>query len=171
MSTLIELIRAGELVKLDPDLDADQLEHRCIYVFPHVPQQVERLVAAVSDLGVEQTPLEQLDDLVYHFATGGELNTPRQFHIMHPRGDGIWELKTADLRVLGWFYRRDCFICTAILPCQLVKGTIDGVPSSGSLYTGLCADAVRRRGVLELDPPEYVPGEHPENVISNYSCS
>lgn len=171
MSTLIELDAAGALVRLDPDLDADQLEQRCIYVLPHVIRQIERLMDKASPRGLAETPVEQLNDLVAHFAMGGELDMPRHFHIMRPRGDSVWELKTADVRLMGWFAAKDVFICTSVLDAQLVKGTEDSRVASGNLYSGLCAEAVRYRNELDLDPPKFVPGEHPEDVVSNYTCS
>lgn len=164
MSTIVELAAAGSIVKLDPCLDADQQEERCIYLLPHVTKHLDQLDGKASPLELEVTPLEQLVDLAARFASGEELDYPRQFHIMLPHDDGVWELKTPDLRLFGWFAQKDVFVCTGILDAARVKGT--DRPSSGSLYGPLRDAVIRYREQLNLDPPKFVPGKNPSDVVS-----
>ena len=171
MATPIELEDRGELVKLNPDLDADELENRCIYVLPRVIAQIEKLAEFEPVKAPTEPHLEQLYEFLAHFAGGGELDMPRQFHDLDHRVEGVWELKTADIRLVGWFHRRDCFICTAVRDASFVKGTRPGSLSSGPLYYGLCEEAVAARDRIDLDPPIFIAGEHPENVVSNYTRS
>ncbi|MGY6645114.1 MAG: hypothetical protein ACXIVD_07820 [Salinarimonas sp.] len=55
------------------------------------------------------TPKEQLYELFRVFITGEVLRTDDQFHVMRPTDDAVWELKTPDLRIFGWFIAKDQF--------------------------------------------------------------
>jgi hypothetical protein len=173
MATILELIGKGELIKLDPALGPRELEQRCIYLSARTAEGLgEKLKNMNSELGIENSPAEQLDDLVYHFATGGELDYPRQFHEMIHRREGIWELKTPDVRLFGWFYKRDCFICTAVADANVIKhGPADLLSSRGTMYSGYCEDAWYRREQLDVDPPKFISGNKLSDVVSNFSCA
>jgi hypothetical protein len=80
---------------------------------------------------------------------------------LRPAGDGVWELKTADLRVFGWFHAKDCFLGHCADTAERVK--------EHRLYTGYVGEVVRFRDSLPLDEPKYIPGEDPDAVVSNSS--
>jgi len=160
MATILELFARGELEKIDPQLAADEMEERQIFLVAGVADRLNALLNnMVYPWDTETTPAEQLDELVYHYATGGALDYPRQFHnLVHAR-DGIWELKTPDLRLFGWFPVRDCFICSDIADANVVKQT--------GQYAGYCEQAWFRRERLDLDEPKFLTGEEPSDVVSN----
>jgi hypothetical protein len=76
-------------------------------------------------------------------------------------GDGIWELKTADLRLFGWFLQKDCFIVSDIDDTGRIK--------QSNLYRGYCLQAVRRRDALELNEPKFIRGDNPDDVVSDWN--
>ncbi|MED5545756.1 MAG: hypothetical protein VYD90_10945 [Pseudomonadota bacterium] len=119
----------------------------------------EKVANMQSDWDVEVDPSEQLYELMRHFIVGGRMDYPRQFHQLHHRRDGIWELKTPDLRLFGWFPKRDCFICSDVANATKVKA--DGA------YAGYCEQAWFARDRLGLDPPKYISGGEPQHVLSN----
>lgn len=168
MATLIELAEAGHLERLVGLLESHEQEVRCIYVFPHVVAQIEALDGQASPTGAELKPLEQFYGFAAEFVSGAEMETPSQFHDLRHREDGIWELKTTDLRFFGWFYCRDVFIVTDVKDATFVKHGPPGIKIAGSLYPGFGSEVVRRRNELDLDPPKFVEGKHPEDVVSNY---
>lgn len=74
--------------------------------------------------------------------------------------DGIWELKTADLRIFGWFFVRDCFIGSAANLTDTIKQL--------HLYRPYVQEAVRLRDALDLDIPKFIPGDDPHAVVSDF---
>lgn len=159
MATIEQLVAQDQLIRFDPELGWREMEDRFILFLPKAAQwMTQRLPNESSSWNIELSPQEQFDDLAYTFCSGRELVFEHQvapiFHIEH----GIWELKTADLRLFGWFPRRDWFICSGVNTAEEVKRL--------HLYAGYRDEAVRRRDQLDLNPPKFLPGEDPNVVIS-----
>ncbi len=95
------------------------------------------------------------------YASGQTLTYRRAFHPIWHAGNGVWMLKTADLRVFGWFHARDCFVGHAANTAEQVK--------AHNLYHGYAGEVVHFRNQLDLDEPKFVAGEDPNAVVSNLS--
>lgn len=161
MATIVELTALGSLVKVDPALSVRQLEMRCIYLLPEAHTWLlEELPATDSNWNIEETPAEQFDTLVYEFCAGLSLPVDKRFKALIHRGGGLWELKTADLRLFGWFVHKDCFV---VSDCD-TAGRVKEV----GLYRGYCDQAERRRNLLDLDEPKFITGDNPDDVISDW---
>lgn len=160
MATLVELEARGELERLDAALDPDEQEFRCVYALRIVVDGLQkRLSTMVSKWKTEQTPAEQLDEILYNFVSGNALDYPKQFHEIKHHGDGFWELRSPDLRLFGFFYKIDCFICTDVVDKNFIG---DGAATSGYIVQGKF-----RRNRLDLDEPKWITGSRPEDVVSN----
>ncbi|MBU1375905.1 MAG: hypothetical protein KKE02_15545 [Alphaproteobacteria bacterium] len=120
----------------------------------------ERLPKEISQWGVESTPEEQVAALLEDFCGGGELAVGPRFHILYPGKDGVWELKSPDARIFGWFVHRDCFV-------GYVGDTAERVKKYG-LYAGYVGETIRFRDQLPLDPPKFIADEDPHAVVSAY---
>jgi hypothetical protein len=162
MATLIELDRIGQAFKLDPVLEYNEQEWRMIYTSPRLKNWIENdLSRLVSTWAVEVDPVQQLDALIEEFCSGTTLCFGEQFKpIQHVKG-GIWELKTPDLRMFGWFHVKDCFVAWRADHADFIK--------EHDLYYGLAGEAAMFRDRLDLDEPKFVPGEDPNAVVSNYN--
>src|SRR5262245_23368864 len=111
MATVVELDARSDLFRYDPCLPPNQQEFRCLYGSPRFVAWVENTLPTLgSRWGVEQSPLEQFDALMEVYASGEPLTFGWKFKPLVHLAEGVWELKTADLRVFGWFSARDCFI-------------------------------------------------------------
>lgn len=164
MATLIELQSAGQLFKIDPALRPREQESRIVYVVPQLRAWIENTLPGLgSTWKIDQTPNEQLDACVATFCSGTELTYGEQFKPLTHLRDGIWELKTADLRMFGWFPQIDCFVGTDADLADRIK--------QSRMYKPYCQQAVRRRDTLDLDEPKYIQGKEPHDVVSNYSFS
>lgn len=162
MATLSQLDQAGAVHKLDPGLPETTQPERMVYISPRVRKWIEeKLPDQGSTWNIEETPQEQLVALTEAFCRGDELAYDHQFKTLHHKEAGIWELKTADVRVFGWFAHKDCFVAAEIDVAQRVK--------DHNLYHGYCGATARFRDELDLDDPKYVPGDDPDAVVSNYS--
>ena len=122
---------------------------------------MDTVLAGGSTWKIEETPAQQLDALTVHFVSGDPLTFGWQFKPLVHHGDGIWYLKTADIRLFGWFPFRDCFIAGAIGLTDLVKRS--------ALYRGFAGEVARLRDKLPLDEPKFVGGADPHAVVSNLS--
>ena len=77
---------------------------------------------------------------------------------LYEHEDGVWELKSADIRVFGWFYKRDVFIAAAADAAWKIK--------EYCLYAGYRDQTKRDRDALDLDPPKFIAGSDPNAVVS-----
>lgn len=162
MATIIDLVKAQKLFKLDPELEPNEQEWRWIYALPQFRKRVEDDLATwASTWEVEVAPIQQMDALMEVFCSGVTLTFGTQFRPLVHIKDGIWELKTPDLRLFGWFHVKDCFIGSALDLAFNVK--------SYNLYAGYASEAARLRDQLDLDEPKFVPGSDPNDVVSNYN--
>ncbi len=161
MATLSELEHSGHLSKWEVDLRPPQQEERLIYVSPRLTEWLERdLPPLVSSWDLEETPLQQVYAFVSIFIAGDTLVFCHQFSPLRPIGDGAWELKTADVRIFGWFPIRDCFVGVSANEAWRVKAS--------NLYAGYRGEVVRFRNELALDEPKFVEGDDPNAVVSAF---
>lgn len=163
MATVKELSGTdGPLELYEPTLGFRQLASRLIYMGPKVmPWILEHLPEAVTDQDTEIQPVEQLDDLLNSFCAGECLSIGRQIKLLRHWDGGVWELKTLDLRLFGWFPRVDTFICNAVDFATHIKRF--------GLYAGYRGETIRFRDLLPLDEPKFIQGDDPHGVITNVS--
>ena len=106
-------------------------------------------------------PDEEFDDLLFNYISSkGEMRYEKMFKDLIPMRDEVWELKTYQLRIFGWFYRKDQFI--AVRPgrkAELKNG-------SDAYYRAINA-VLDTRAALPLDQPKFVGGVI-SNVISGF---
>jgi hypothetical protein len=161
MATPIHLDRAGALFKLDA-LEPGVQEFREIYTSPDLHRWIgDVLPRLASSWNIELSPLEQFFALSEIFCGGERLSYGTQFKPLTHIVDGIWELKTDDLRIFGWFHRKDCFVgavaddATRIKQHDLYYGYVN-VTTKGFL------------NALDLDIPKCIAGDNPYAVVSNF---
>jgi len=160
MSTLVHLSAEGALQRWEPALRAEEQALRAIYLHPRA---VDWLTHTLPELeptwNLEVDPAEELDAFANVFFRGETLAFDKQVKPLRHISAGIWELKTAELRLFGWFASRDIFICSAVDSATKIK--------QHRLYAGYRDQAVRDRVALNLDEPKFVSGDEIENVLSN----
>jgi hypothetical protein len=162
MATVLELVLAGRLLKLDAALEHNEREWRYIHTSPRFRERAENeLPHWKSEWNVEAEPIQQLDALVEIFCSGETLTFGSQFKPLTHIKDGIWELKTPDLRIFGWFCKKDHFIAGTMDLAFNVK--------KHNLYAGYAGEVERFRTQLDLNEPKFVASEDPNVVVSNYN--
>lgn len=161
MATLAQLVDDDSLIGLDPGLAPGVQPERLVYLAPRMVEWLaEKLPELASDRFLEITPEEQVSDLFERFCSGEELMVGTAFKILHPKNDAVWELKTGDVRVFGWFAQIDVFVAVSADSKNRIE--------EYGLYRGYIDTVVRFREELALDLPKFVPGENPHAVVSNY---
>lgn len=159
MTTTQQLEAQGELVKIEVELDYDEEPQRLIYALPHVIYWMDNVLPGLETDGYisgANRPAEQLEALLYDMISGKTVFEMPP-HCMEPEGDGMWELRTHDLRLFGFFWRKGTFIITA-------ADTKARCLQHG-LYEGYRNEGQRHRDRLDLDPPKFVPGRDPNHVL------
>jgi hypothetical protein len=160
MATIPILCTRGALIQVDVELGVREMPIRKFYGFPHVIEWIEEVLPALQpelDAG-RQSPIEQVDSLLYDFIRGANIAHYERAHIMQPTEPGVFELKTPDVRFFGWFPMKDHFIAADVdttCRCKMYQ-----------LYAGYRGDVQRRRSCLDLDPPKFLSGGI-HNVLSS----
>ncbi|SRR5579885_1254218 len=152
MATLATLVSSKKLVQIGGGLAKDEQPVRLLYAYPHVIEWLNDTLPALEPFDADgmQSPLEQVDDLFHDFVAGEDFSFYELSHSMEPLEDGVWELKTPDIRLFGWFYKKGIFLAANIDTMERVK--------KHNLYAGYRDDVVRRRNQLDLDAPKFVTG-------------
>jgi hypothetical protein len=162
MATIAKLLEDGAIFNIDPELDLGALPNRCLYGLPSFRRFLDELPELGSTWNIDQSPLDQFDDLINEFLGSEPLTVSKRFGPIYPsKGSawpGVWELKTADLRIFGWFPMKDVFFAAFGCTAERVK--------ESNLYNGFKNEVVRIRANLPLDEPKFVSGRNFEDVVS-----
>src|SRR5215470_10356483 len=162
MATLLDLERTGAVSRIDPELNPRIQELRLIYTSPGVQQWIEQVLPTLeSTWKVEESPIEQLTALIEIFCAGDTLSFGWQFNPLRPHRNGVWELKTADLRMFGWFSAKDCFVVAAAVMADRIN---DHGP-----YARYDGRVLGFRDDRDLDEPKFISGDDPHAVDSDFS--
>jgi hypothetical protein len=161
MATILEITKTGALRKLDAELSHRQQELRCFYATPKLAHWIENdLLHANSQHNLEQSPAEQVDALLEVYCSGEVLDYGRAFKEIRPIEHGVWEFKTADVRIFGWFNQADVFVGVVADLAWRVK--------EYSLYAGYRDEVLRYVAEINLDEPKCLMGGVEDGIISNF---
>ena len=151
------------LLRWEVVLSPRQQVERVLLLVPRLRSRLDEVLAVGSTWNIEETPAQQLDALTAVFVAGEPLTFGWQFSPLRyvPHLDGVWYLKTADVRLFGWFPCRDYFIATSVVVADLAKRL--------RLYRPFGEEVERIRQALPLDEPKFVPGDDPHAVVSNFA--
>ncbi len=97
--------------------------------------------------------MEQVDDFLHDFISGADFSYYKRAHFMDPKENGIWELKTTDVRFFGWFYKRYVFIAAEVNSAEFCK-------ANNGAYAGHQNVCLHRLRTLELDEPKIIYGDY-----------
>lgn len=160
MATIAKLVADGKLIPIGGRLRPEELREREMFAYPHVVEWLKTVLPTLEpelSLGRAhelphgvQTPIQQVDDLFHDFISGEDLGLYEKAHLMNPDTMYIWELKTIDVRLFGWVYRRRCFILANIDSAARIK--------ERGLYAPYRNDTSRKRDMIDLEEPKYVEG-------------
>jgi hypothetical protein len=160
MPTITELIASGAIIKIDVELAPRDQPLRLLYGTPQFVGWLRQILAGVEpprQLG-QTSAAEQIDDLFHSFLRGEPLIFTRQFRVVRAEDNAVWELKTPDIRIFGWFMARDCFVA--------VFGNWADTIKDHDLYRGYRIAIRRLRRELGIDATLCVKGVDPDDVLS-----
>lgn len=133
---------------------------REIFGTPDIEAWINQILPGLpTEKGAAKAPEEEFDDLLFNFISSkGEMRYGKTFKDLMPARDEVWELKTYQLRIFGWFYRKDQFV--AVRP-----GLKAELRNGSAAYQKAINTVLDVRTALLLDEPKFVGGVI-TNVIS-----
>lgn len=160
MPTATDLVNSGAILKIEVALAPHDQPLRLLYGTPDFVQWLNDILAGARPPvhSGEATPAEQIDDLFYSFLSGRPLVFTRQFRVVRAEENAVWELKTPDIRIFGWFMAKDCFVA--------VFGNWADTIKDHDLYRGYRIAIRRLRRELGIDETLCVKGVAPDDVLS-----
>jgi hypothetical protein len=160
MTTIEELVEANAISRIEIEMHPRDQVLRLLYGTPDFIAWLDELAKGSQPgrrLG-EATPAEQVDDLFNTFLSGMPLVHMRQFRTIRAEKNAVWELKTPDVRIFGWFLKKDCFVG--------VFGNWTDQVKDHDLYRGYRIAIRRLRRELGVDDTLCVQGVTPGDVLS-----
>jgi hypothetical protein len=163
MATLVELLRDGELVdwtrEIAEQLPAGWQPVRRFIVTPDFDYWAEHQLPELEAIFDEAlSVLDQFEGALEDYVAGRPVPLPRRMKMWRRTDEGVWYLKTNDLRIFGWFVQRDTFIAA--------QGASAFHAKTYDLYNGYVGQVLRFRNLLNLDEPKFVQGSGEEDVLS-----
>lgn len=152
MSTVQECVVKGLLVRISGRLRAHQQPMRVLLSTERAVTWMKSELHNLDSDGYVPgalRPRDQAAILFNQFVAGDDLPDP-QPHEMKPLGNGIWEIRTADLRFFGWFPQRGIFVISAIAAATSCKDR--------KLYEGYYDQARSDRSAIDLMGGSYIAG-------------
>src|SRR6185437_2261763 len=123
MATIAKLLEINALFEIEPDLDEGVQPQRYMYAVPGFRRFLDEVPTLESTWNLDETPLQQLDALLAEFLGTEPFTVSWRFGPIFPAPGkawpGVWEFKTADLRIFGWFPQKNFFI--AVEGCNTEK--------------------------------------------------
>lgn len=151
MATPSELTTdGGPLVKMNGNLRGGELPYRSMYASHEAIAWIKDNINHPPENDFHddpRSPLQQAVEIIHAFVAGDDLDGELEPHIMDPKEEGIWVIRTSDLRMYGWFYRPSQFI----LSCVEFKVNVVG---NSVAYAALVEICCSFRDELDLDEPK-----------------
>ena len=146
MTTVANLVAAGQLVRHQAVLRGREMEHRQIYLTPGIAAWMEQtLKLAPKDRHRTLSPYLQVEQIFYEFVAGKPMHYGNEFRKLDPLGHHVWEFRPTDVRVMGYFYRRGTFLAV----CADFKKNL----KKKALYAPHVQAVREFMSAVALDPP------------------
>jgi hypothetical protein len=158
MATLEHLAATDELLKHDPDFDRHELPERIAYFAPEFDEWLGMVLWPLAPTrGHQLSPFEQAEQILYEFVVGMPMAYSVHYRKLEPLAAHVWELKTRDVRLFGWFAKKAVIV--------LVCGELKEKLTIGRNYKPYVGKVVAFRDALDLDPPKAITGVRHDEVL------
>lgn len=158
MATLEHLAAAGNLLKHEPDLDDSELSNRIAYFSPAFDNWLATTLRPLgSRAGRHLAPFEQAEQILYEFVIGQPMAYSVHYRKLEPLTTHVWEIKTPDVRLFGWFPRR----ANIVLVCGSLKENVTHFRD----YAPFIQEVISFRDSLDLDDPKAITGVGRHEVL------
>jgi hypothetical protein len=164
MSTIDKLVSGGRLRAVRLGLQDDELPDRGLFGTDRLHEFLANDLAKIAANDAQLSPLEQVAALFGRYLTNVPLVLKSPISPLRHLDDAVWELKTTDVRIFGWFARKDCFVADGGADVSRLK--------SGALtYNGFIVQTAWTRRNLGFLTSDYVTGTKPDDVLERYTLA
>jgi hypothetical protein len=158
MATLRDLIDRGELHEHDGALEPGEMPVRYVYFSPDFQKWYSTVLPSEPrDRSRREFPFDQVETKFYEFILGRPLVYDHDRKKLDPIGHHVWELKTPDVRIFGWFAKKGHFVAV----CGEMKNRL----LNNKNYDQFVQKCVEFRDSLDLDPPKSISGVKADDVL------
>lgn len=160
MSTLDECRAQGLLFSIGGNLRRRQQALRLLMACSGAMGVLRRDLAGMTSddfFPGSNTPLMQAADIFNRFVAGEGLDHPLPPHEMSPLGEGVWRIRTPDLRFDGWFPERNFFVIAAVNTKNQCK--------LAGFNDAICQHVIIERQTVNLNNGTYVTSEDYRDLI------
>lgn len=159
MATLDDLEISGILSRYKHSYPAITGRGRKMWFYSEAAKWLVKDFCAMEPFYADSlAPKKQAAVLLKNFVTGVEFEPRINFWHMRPHKDDIYELKTADLRIFGWFYRPRVFVAA-------LAATFEETHDVPGVHAKYRDDVIKMRDDLDLEPPKWVVGAEAKDVF------
>jgi hypothetical protein len=161
MSTISSLLVQGTLRAVTLGLLDDELPERGLFgthrLFKHLAEELPSIPSRDATLSAK----EQVSNLFGRYLTNRPLILRSPISPLRHLRDAIWELKTLDVRIFGWFAAKDCMIIDAGCDAKLLK-------AEKLNYSGFIVQTSYVRKSLGFTSADYIQGTEPNDILTRY---
>jgi hypothetical protein len=127
MSTIEDLVASGAISRIEVEMTGREQAQRLLYGTPGFIEWLRKVINGEEPEGRagQATAAEQIDQLFHTYLSGAPLIHVRQFRYIRAEENAVWELKTPDARIFGWFMKRDCFVCVGPTKLKTTISIVD----------------------------------------------
>ena len=144
------LVKAGRLRRYDLADDDDRQPHRSLYLAPDLAAWINGPLAQCHIPRRAIAPVEQVTDFMDRFV-GEPVMHINDFQQIKPTGAHVYEMKTTDVRIYGWFPAARLFIA--------VEGALKADTKTAGTVTAIRKRVEVFRSGLALPSPDSVRHE------------
>lgn len=163
MPTIATLIENNTLIQIHVDLERGVQPWRCLYGTTEFLSWINEVLPGLNTTipGDSWTPEDQVFDAFDRFIAGKSLDDSRRFKSLNSTPQYfVWEFKTPDIRIFGWFPQKDHFICAY----GIMKETLELERAYGKY---IAMTKYVRDNQLCLEPPGFINSRKYEDVLSD----
>lgn len=158
MATPVHPCGQGVLIRYEAELEPEVLPERVIHLTPQFQKWLEHaLPKERRDRGRQLSPIEQVEEIFRHFILGRPMGYDVHRKLLDPVGLGVWEIKTVDVRMLGWFPCHRTFIAAVGVMKRMLPRRRDYRPHIDAV--------VAIRNGLDLDEPKFLTGVRVDDIL------
>ena len=138
------------MIRYELSDDDDRLGVRALYFSPDFVEWLENILPdKTADRSRDLVPADQVEAFFDRFLTDEHMSGVGDFQNITPQSHGVYEMKTTDVRMFGWFYRKGIFIAARGCMKKDVKGNYDAERKVVEIF----------RDSLDLPPPSFIRGK------------
>lgn len=158
---MTRLLNNGTLRSVNFGLIDDELPQRGLFGTKRLFSFLAQDLPTIESQDTMLSASEQVANLFGSYLTNRPLILRSPISPLRHLEHAVWELKTLDVRIFGWFADRDLMVIDAGCDVKLLK-------SAKLNYSGFISQTQYVRKTLGFTPNDYISGDQPNDILTNF---